>query len=93
MNKQNSYLSNILTHKPSNAFIQQTYLFRLKIHKFKGRIRKCLFQRFQPLLVFFKGSWIKKKKKKKKKKKYLNFLLYIDLKSAMFIMNVVNKGC
>ena len=31
LNVETSYLSNMLKHKPSNVFIQQTYLFRLKI--------------------------------------------------------------
>ena len=31
LNVDTSYLSNMLKHKPSNGFIQQTYLFRLKI--------------------------------------------------------------
>ena len=31
VNVENSCLSNRLKHKPRNVFIQQTYLFRLKV--------------------------------------------------------------
>ena len=31
MNVETSYLSNMLKHKPSNGFIQQTYLFGLSV--------------------------------------------------------------
>ena len=31
MNVETSYLSNMLKHKPSNVFIQQTYLFSLNV--------------------------------------------------------------
>ena len=63
-----------------NVFIQQTYLFRLKVSS-KEEWEKCLFERFQPLPVFFKGTH------KQNQNLHLHFLCWFKVRPVMNVMN------